>query len=184
MRLFRGRLEVRHLKRLGPLPLLWDRWELATPRRGKLVLDDLLAAASPDTVLMLDLKGRRRLLADLVAEAVAPHLPRRRLIVSARCWRLLERFEELPVRRLGSAGSARQLRALLRRAHDLSLDGVSVHERLLDARSVAELRKAAAALVMTWPVNDAARAAELARLGVDALISDRPGVLSGLATAS
>ncbi len=33
---------------------------------------------------------------------------------------------------------------------------------------------------MTWPVNDAARATELLRLGVDGLISDRPEALSGL----
>ena len=29
--LFAGRLEVRHLKTLGPFPILWDRWELAPP---------------------------------------------------------------------------------------------------------------------------------------------------------
>ena len=28
----RGRLEVRHLKTAGPLPFLWDRWELASAR--------------------------------------------------------------------------------------------------------------------------------------------------------
>jgi glycerophosphoryl diester phosphodiesterase len=35
--LYRGRLEVRHLKTLGPLPVLWDRWYLAPaggPRRA------------------------------------------------------------------------------------------------------------------------------------------------------
>ena len=36
----RGHLEVRHLKTAGPLPFLWDRWELAPasaprPRPGR-----------------------------------------------------------------------------------------------------------------------------------------------------
>src|SRR3954470_21371543 len=54
----RGRLEVRHLKTLGPLPVLWDRWYLASPRTPRLELQELLASAAPDTALMLDLKGR------------------------------------------------------------------------------------------------------------------------------
>jgi glycerophosphoryl diester phosphodiesterase len=33
---------------------------------------------------------------------------------------------------------------------------------------------------MTWPVNDAGRAAELLGLGVDYLISDRPEAISGV----
>ena len=31
LHLFRGRLEVRHLKTVGPLPILWDQWTLAAP---------------------------------------------------------------------------------------------------------------------------------------------------------
>src|SRR6188508_3273249 len=57
--LFRGRLEVRHLKTLGPLGVLWDRWYLAPPGTPRLELHELLAAT--DTALMLDLKGGGRL---------------------------------------------------------------------------------------------------------------------------
>src|SRR4051812_45642760 len=59
--LFRGRLEVRHLKTLGPLPVLWDRWYLAPPGTPRLELHQVLAAAGPETALMLDLKGGARL---------------------------------------------------------------------------------------------------------------------------
>ena len=58
--LYAGRLEARHLKTLGPLPLLWDRWYLASPRTPRLRLAALLEGASPETTLMLDLKGLRR----------------------------------------------------------------------------------------------------------------------------
>jgi glycerophosphoryl diester phosphodiesterase len=179
--LFRGRLEVRHLKTVGPLPLFWDRWELAAPWRPRLLLAEVLEAAAPTTELMIDLKGRQPRLAELVLEAVTPYLGTRRLTVSARCWPLLERFDGLPVRRLHSVGTARQLRALIAQSAGTRLDGVTIHERLLDLAAVAQLRRIAE-VVMTWPVNDATRARELLGLGVDGLISDRPETISALTT--
>jgi glycerophosphoryl diester phosphodiesterase len=178
--LFRGRLEVRHLKTLGPVPLFWDRWQVAPPWRPRLLLADLLAAAAPTTELMLDLKGRAPRLAELVAQAIDPYLGQRSLTVSARCWPLLTCFEGLPVRRLHSIRSARQLRALVRQSAGKRLEGVSIHERLLNLDAVAELRRIAA-VVMTWPVNDPERATELLRLGIDGLISDRPEAIAHLA---
>jgi glycerophosphoryl diester phosphodiesterase len=175
--LFRGRLEVRHLKTVGPLPIYWDRWALAAPWRPRLLLEELLAAANPTTELMIDLKGHRRRLAEHVAEALTPYLGTRRLTVSARSWPLLEVFEGLPVRRLHSVGTAQQLRTLLQRFAGARLDGVSIHARLLDAATVEELRRIFG-VVMTWPVNDPRHAAELLRMGVDGLISDRPGELA------
>jgi hypothetical protein len=124
--LFRGRMEVRHLKTLGPIPLLWDRWRLANPFRRRLVLAELLAAVDGRTELVLDLKGRDLRLAKGVAEALAP---RRRagghITVCARHWPLLEE--------LGRPGVARPLRrqrasapALLRR-HRGRRSSVTIH---------------------------------------------------------
>jgi glycerophosphoryl diester phosphodiesterase len=180
--LFRGRLEVRHLKSVGPLPLYWDRWSVAAPWRRQLRLEELLAAAAPTTELMIDLKGRNPRLAERVVAAITPYLGSRRLTIAARCWPLLERFDGLPVRRLHSVGTARQLRALVRASTGTRLDGVTIHERLLDLAAVAELRRIAG-VVMTWPVNDAERASELVRLGIDGLISDRPEAISGVVGA-
>lgn len=173
IRRFRGRLEVRHLKTVGPLPILWDRWRLANPLAPRLQLDELLEATRPRTELMLDLKGRSpRLAADVLA-ALRPTLGRRRITVCARAWPLLEPFEGLAgVRTIHSVGSARQLQKLLRRAHGRRLQGISIHERLLDPATVAELRDVAD-LVLTWPANAAGRARELVAMGVDGLITDR-----------
>lgn len=173
VRLYRGRLEVRHLKTAGPLPLLWDRWRLESRRRPRLQLRELLAAAAPSTPLLLDLKGPRLRLATLALEELRPYLRTHRLLVSARTWRLLEPFAGTPVRRVHSVGSARQLVRLLRTRAGERLDGVSIHERLLDAGSAAALL-ALAEHVLTWPVNRPERARELLRLGVTGLISDRP----------
>lgn len=173
---------MRHLKTLGPVPLYWDRWELASPFRRSLVLSELLRSSTGTHELLLDLKGSRMRLAELVRSELAPYLPERRFAVCARSWSLLEAFEGLPVRRFASVGSRRQLRALLERFADAGLDGVSVHERLLDARVIADLRSVAG-LVLTWPVNVPARARELLRLGVDGLISDEARVIAPVAAA-
>src|SRR5687768_4778981 len=55
--LHRGRIEVRHLKTAGPIPVLWDRWQLASYRTPRLHLETLLSAAAEGPELMLDLKG-------------------------------------------------------------------------------------------------------------------------------
>jgi hypothetical protein len=174
VRLWRGRAEIRHLKSAGPLPILWDRWRLASAFAPRLQLGELLAAARPETELLLDLKGRHGLLADLVLAA----LPAGRTVtVCARSESILQRFAGCPdVRVFRSLGTRRQLRALLGRTDPLPLDGVSVHERLLDEDIVARL-SARANVVITWPVNSLARARELARLGVHGLISDEPARL-------
>lgn len=161
--LYRGRLEVRHLKALGPL--LWDCWYLASPRTPRLTLDELLAAA--DAPLMLDLKGGRRL-GRRVAEAVD-----RPLTVCARRWSALEPFAGRDdVRVVHSVGSRRQLRALRRRFADRRLHGVSIHRRLLDRATVADLRRRAE-LIVSWPVATHEQARELWGWGVDGVITER-----------
>jgi glycerophosphoryl diester phosphodiesterase len=166
---FRGRLEVRHLKTLGPLPVLWDRWYLAAPGTPRLELADLLRAAAPDAPLMLDLKGRdRRLARDVLAT-----LDGRPVTVCSRSWRLLDAFAGHPeVRVVHSVGSRRQLRALLRRFEGHRLGGVSIHRRLLDAATVADLRERAE-LIVSWPVATAEEARRLWAWGVHGVITER-----------
>jgi glycerophosphoryl diester phosphodiesterase len=171
VRLCRGRIEVRHLKTVGPLPILWDRWRLANPFASRLQLAELLAAA-PATELLLDLKGRNGRLASAVLELIRPRLASRRLTVCSRSWHMLEPFAGVPgVSLVHSVGSRRQLRALRRLSAARPLHGVSIHERLLDRATVRDLR-ARADLVMTWPVTTLERARELAAWGVDGLISE------------
>jgi glycerophosphoryl diester phosphodiesterase len=126
---------------------------------------------------MLDLKGFRRRLSWLVVDRLGPYLGERRFTVCARSWKLLDAFAGLPVTCVHSVGSRRQLRALLRGARGEAIAAVAIHERLLDAAVVAELRTLAG-LVLTWPVNRAERAAQLARLGVDGLITDDTDALA------
>lgn len=180
VRLFRGRAEVRHLKTIGPLPILWDRWKLANPFTRRLVLGDLLASLAPSTELMLDLKGRDHRLAQLVLEALGEVPAVARVTVCARSWTLLEPFlERSHVRTVFSIGSKRQLRGLERRLKGRPVDGISIHERLLDRQTVGQLRRYAD-VVMTWPVRSVDQARRLADWGVQGLITDVPEDLLGV----
>jgi glycerophosphoryl diester phosphodiesterase len=180
VRLYHGVLEVRHLKSVGPLPIFWDRWRLARPGAARLGLEELLVAVGPDTELMLDLKGFDRRLAARVLEAVtAARLPR--TTVCARNWRLLAPFEGAGFRVVYSVRTRRQLARLLG-SRRLPPGGVSIHESLLCAATVRELR-ARAEVVLTWPVTAAARARELAEWGVDGLITERLELAGELVSA-
>ena len=173
LHLRRGRVEVRHLKALGPLPLLWDRWRLAPGWGPRLQLEALLAAAAPATELMLDLKGRDARLARRVAGALSAGPRPRHITICSRNWALLRPLEGLAgVRLVHSVGSRRQLRALRRRFAGRRLAGISIHRDLLDAGTVADLRTRAD-VVMTWPVASVEEARALAAWGVDGVITER-----------
>ena len=167
--LFAGRLEVRHRKTVGPIPILWDRWELAPPWASRMLLDELLAAASPTTELMLDLKGHDTRLPPRLLAAIRTSGRTARITVCSQDWRLLEPLTTHPdIRVVHSVGNARQLARLRRRRGPVS--GVSIHQRLLDATVVERLRQRAP-LVLTWPVESVEQARRLAGWGVQGLIS-------------
>lgn len=162
---------MRHLKTLGPLPILWDRWQLASPRTPRLLLAELLAAAGAGIELMLDLKGRDDRLARRVVESLVRAERDGRITVCSQNWRLLEALRGVPsVRLVHSVGNKRQLRALRRRFCGVRLDGISIHRELLDAAEVRDLRERAQ-VVMSWPVETPAEARRLAAWGVHGLIS-------------
>ena len=177
--LFAGRIEVRHPKTLGPIPLLWDKWTVASPRTPRLLLDQLLEAAAPSTTLMLDLKGSDRRLATGLAAALREH-SRQLTVCCSGSWALLEPMRDLDnVRVVHSVGNQRQLRSLRKRLAAEPVYGVSIHDKLLSRERVAELRRRAD-LVMTWPVNSVADVRRLASWGIDGLITDHYEVLAPL----
>jgi glycerophosphoryl diester phosphodiesterase len=172
--LFAGRLEVRHFKTLGPLPMLWDRWYLAPRGTPRMELAALLAAVAPGTELMLDLKGLDPRLPRRVAAELARHGGQ--VTVCSRNWRFLRRLAG--VRVVHSVGSRRQLRVLRRRFAGRRLAGVSIHRKLLDPGTVADLRRRAE-LIITWPVATAEEARRLAGWGVDGVITEHFEALAG-----
>jgi glycerophosphoryl diester phosphodiesterase len=179
LHLRRGRLELRHLKTAGPLPLYWDRWALAPPWRRFDDLADLLAAARPETVLMLDIKGRDPAAARAVSEMLSRAARPARTYVSARAWSLLDEIDPALAQRIGSAARPAHLERLIKHAATRRLDGASLHLRLLESTRLRALR-AHVPLLMSWPVNYGHEVDRATALGVGGLISDDLALLADL----
>jgi glycerophosphoryl diester phosphodiesterase len=175
----RGRLEVRHLKTAGPLPFLWDTWELALASAPRLGLDELLEADLHATTFMLDLKGRRPDTARRVARQLHERAHDRTVLVCGRFWPSVEAVAELPyVRPVLSVRNRVELMRLRQRLRSArSVYGVSVHRSLLDKDTVHELHEGVE-IVMTWPINDMTALDETLSLGVTGIISDATDVLA------
>ena len=168
-----GRLEVRHLKTVGPIPVFWDRWYLANPFARRPLLRELVAAAAPETLLMLDLKGWSNQLGPAVRREMERIAPGRPYAVCAQRWSMLEPFHAVPeaivVHSIGNRERIGQVMAHISRPGHAA---VSIHQELLSPPVVARLREHAA-VVMAWPVNDEALLHRLYRLGVNGFSTDR-----------
>lgn len=178
----RGRIEVRHLKSAGPLPFLWDTWELVSASAPRLGLAELLDADQHDVTFMLDVKGRRASTAALVARLLHRYAGHHPLLVCGRWWPSVDAVADLPfVKPVLSARNGVELTRLRQRlaVADRQTYGVSVHMALLDAGIVEELHSRVE-VVMTWPVNDLPALDRMLDVGVSGIISDQPYVLAAL----
>ena len=178
----RGGLEVRHLKSAGPLPFLWDRWQLVPASAPRLGLAELLAADHRGTTFMLDLKGRHPATSREVATLLHEVGHSRPLLACGRWWPAVDALaDELPfVRPVLSARNRGELARLRRRLVEGPAPyGVSVHASLLDATVVAALHRHVER-VMTWPVNDQRVLDAVLRSGVTGVISDESDVLANV----
>ena len=181
--LYRGALEVRHRKALGP-HLYWERWAQLNRRRNMIVPDlrEVLATAAGDPRLMLDLKGPSLDVAPEVAEALRLYAPDVPVAVCTKQWAMLDAFAgQSHVRRILSASDPLQLARLRARLRRGRVDGVSIRLRLLSAAVVEELRRATDT-VLAWPVDSPAALARARAVGATGVISKNLPMLAGLAT--
>jgi glycerophosphoryl diester phosphodiesterase len=176
----RGRLEVRHERTLGPLPIEWDRWYVRWRRLNPLTLPEVLQALPPGIGVMIDLKGSDRRLSTMLLEALRRHGSGNPVMVSARLWDHLPSLREHPKLMLfHSVGTRRQLRRARALLDAREHDAICVHYRLLDSTTVRALKQHVTS-VATWPINDAERLHHVMSWGVDAVITDNLGVVAAL----
>jgi glycerophosphoryl diester phosphodiesterase len=170
--LYRGRLEVRHTKTMGPLPWLWDRWYVVSAHAPRLSLAELVKAAPDGPRLMLDLKGWQPWLGRRVATAMAGLAPGRRYVVCSRHWRMLDAFDGLD--HVDVVHSVRSRAELARLRHRLAGGrswGVAVHRELLPRIDVPDLLRTVEVL-LTWPVNTTEILEQVLAAGATGVISD------------
>jgi glycerophosphoryl diester phosphodiesterase len=179
--LYRGALEVRHRKAVGP-HYYWEQWTEVTRRRSLVVpqLHEVLAVASGDPRLMFDLKGPSPAVAPTVAAALRAHAPGVPFAVCTRQWQMLDAFAGFPgAGRVLSAGDPLQLARLRGRLRRQRVYGVSIRLSLLTPAVVAELRRATDR-VLAWPVDTEEALARARRIGVTGVISKNLPMLKAI----
>ncbi|MGB2694602.1 MAG: hypothetical protein WBD55_05375 [Dehalococcoidia bacterium] len=184
--LYRGRLEVRHEKTAGPLPILWDRWLLRAmpPPAHRLTLTDLLAVRGEGR-LLLDLKGRAEDLAEGLGDVLKLTKSSEGVAFTGG-WdhldRLAPKFPRAP--RFYSLGTPRRLETLRPRFARREIAAVSIDSRFLSEAIVSELRAAAVETIITWAVKSADDARRVLGWGVDGITSDNLALLTALRNGS
>ena len=177
----RGRLEIRHLKTMGPIPLLWDRWALVPAWKPRFFIAGLLDAVEPQAHLMFDLKGKDPELSAQLLAILRDEAHGRPYTVCSQAWHLLEPFRNEPnVTVVHSVGSERLLRRVPNVLTWHDNHAISIHSKLLDKDRVKTLR-GLAPTVMTWPINTTERLERVLDYGVNGIISDELDLLRTLA---
>jgi glycerophosphoryl diester phosphodiesterase len=170
----RGRLTLRHERKLPALPVWYDRWYLRFSI-GELSLPSLLREIDGRADLFLDIKSATPRAADVVLalyhdyESMMPPT-----LVSSQQWRLLDQLADAgtEMQMYYSVGRRRTIDALLRRAEVAPRPaGTSIRHTLLSADVVKRLHDAGLR-VFAWTVNNRHRAEQLLGWGVDGIISD------------
>lgn len=150
--LHRGNLEVRHLKTLGPIPILWDRWRLVSTRTSRLHLEDLLDVWPNGAELMVDIKGNEKAFPDALMKVLEEHLAGRPVTFSGRRWDLLDALKGYPkARYFPSCGSQREVVELLGSWRDF-YDAAVLRASIVTPENVEAVRDAGGP-VITWPIN-------------------------------
>lgn len=201
-----GRLVVRHERKVGPLPILFDKkpenpaergpgrcglalgWWYLKLQMSARYLEEVLALAHGRRCIMVDVKGgrcgRQSAFARALAQGVRLAGMADKVTFCGQNWPVLRHLRVIDpdLRVHYSIGTERQVRAFRRVRQDETLRGVCLHRSLVDARRVAILKRRGLA-IWTWAVDDLARARELLAMGIDGIISNRLDVLEALGEA-
>ncbi len=169
---FRKRLEIRHVKTMGPVPLLWDRWELHPGWGSRFQLKGLIETIPADRRLFLDLKGDDPKLGTEIVETIQALQPARQIIVCGRTWPQLDRIVgHLDVTVFYSVGSDEELANIWGRLKPMRHPAVSINCRYLTPELMRRFKEAGATVV-SWTINTIEDAKRFHEMGVDGFTSD------------
>lgn len=173
-------LDIRHMHRLGKLPILWERWKVRLDLRS-LKLHMLLRALEDDALLFLDLKGQEPDLGRVIVDELREHAPNMRVVLCGRSYPQLDPLVGEPgVTVFYSVGEAKEWAAAWPRLERMEWPAISIHRKLVTPEVMQRL-KAMNATVICWNVMTAAQAADLYAMGVDGFTSDNLDLLADIA---
>ncbi len=170
-----GKFEARHDRLLRPFPILWGglyRFRLAP--KQPFGLADLLSETGNEAGILLDLKNGGQAAGQLVRRSIdeAAHVPR--IAASSQLWSVLRGLGEAApeVDLFYSIESVARFDLFLSVVErDARPVGVSCKHTVLTEERIGMLHDRGF-LVIAWTVDDADRAMELARWGVDGLTTN------------
>ena len=179
--LHRGRLEVRHDKRLGPLPVLWSKRSLRPYWGRRLLLGEVLDAVRGHGRLLLDLKGDAEGLAPALAESIVSHGCEDAVAFTGG-WDHLDRLAALlpQAHRYYTTGTPGRLAGLRPRLARGEIAGMAINSRFLTRAIVAELRAAGVERMITWGVVTREKARDVLAWGVSGVTADSLPLLAAI----
>ncbi len=152
--LHRKRLEVRHNKTLGPIPVLWDRWSLRPGWKRRLVLSEVVRAASGRGKLYLDLKGGEEALPAALASELKLMGVSDLAFSSPLWWYLDELKPEFPAAVLFyTVSSLERLEEFRPRLAKREISAVAIKSEVVSKDVIGELRDAGVEDITTWGVD-------------------------------
>lgn len=172
-----GKLEIRHVKTIGPIPIFWEKWHIESIGGRQLRFNELVEALPDDARLFLDLKGLKPQLGQRIVDAIARIQADRHIIVCGRTWNQLDPIEKLPnVHVFYSVGDEKELARVWSRLEAQEFPAISIHHGLLTEETVARLKDLNTTII-AWTVNDPEIAKTLFQRGVDGFTSDNDDML-------
>ena len=94
--LHKGRLELRHKRTLGPIPILWERWAIEPGWKPRYLLRDLLRDVPDDIIIFLDFKGDEPNLGPAVLQELHQFAPDRIIATCGRNYPQLQIIDHAP----------------------------------------------------------------------------------------
>ncbi len=175
-----GRLEVRHMHRMGPLPILWEKWRvrIGWPR---LTLHELLDGLDDEAQLFLDLKGDNPDLGRTIVEMLRTQATARKAVLCSRSYSQLDPLVGEPgVTIFYSVGELKEFAAAWPRLERMEWPAISMHRKLATPETINRLKHMQATIIC-WNVNTTEQARHLHQLGVDGFTSDNLWMLRQIA---
>jgi glycerophosphoryl diester phosphodiesterase len=179
--LYRNRLEVRHDKTAGPLPFLWERWSLKPGWNKRLVLSQVIRAASGQGRLYLDLKGIEKRLPAMVASELKI-IGLKDVAFSSPNWWYLDRLKpEFPDAVLFyTLSNLEWLEKFRPRLEAREITAVAINSTIVTKDLISELRDAGVQDITTWGIEDREAAQAVLANGVNGITSKNLELLSEL----
>lgn len=174
--LSRGRLEVRHKHRLGPI--LWERWSLGRGWGPQLELRQLLRETPDDALLFLDLKGRELDLGTAILRELRQTAPDRLVAACGRNYTQLDALRDEPnVVLFYSVGEEKEWAEAWPRLEAMRYPALSLRFSLATPQVLDRLH-GMGATVVCWGVETFAQLALLDDKGLDGATTDNGALIA------